>query len=91
MNDLDCVAFIASGNFKKQFDAILQHDREMFEEPLGWQTKSISESPLVVDFDTIWKDLKIKYETELAAFAYRPIPEQEKVKVEFIKLLKLVI
>ena len=91
MNDPDCAAFIASGEFKKQFDTILQHDREMFEEPLGWQTKSISESPLVVDFDTIWKDLKVKYETELSAFAYRPIPEQEKVKVEFIKLLKLVI
>ena len=91
MNDPDCAAFIASGEFKNQFDIILQHDRDMFEEPLGWQTKSISESPLLVDFATIWKELKVKYETELSAFAYRPIPEQEKVEEAFIKLLKLVI
>lgn len=91
MNDSDCAAFIASGEFKKQFDTILQHDREMFEEPLGWQTKSIAESPLLVDFATIWKELKVKYETELSDFAYRPIPEQEKVEEAFIKLLKLVI
>lgn len=91
MNDLDCLAFVASDEFKKQFDAILQHDKEMFEEPLGWQNKSISESPLIVDFTPIWKELKVKYETELSAFAYRPIPYHEKVAATFIKLLKRVV
>ena len=70
---------------------VLEHDREMFEEPLGWQNKSVSESPLIVDFPIIWKELKVKYETELSDFAYRPIPEQEKVEDTFIKLLKRVI
>ena len=91
MGDPDCIAFAASDEFIKQFKAILEYDREMFEEPLGWQNKSVSESPLVVDFTTIWKELKAKYETELSAFAYRPIPEQEKVEDTFIKLLKRVI
>ena len=37
MNNVDCAKFVASNSFKQQFDAILQHDREMFEEPKGWQ------------------------------------------------------
>jgi hypothetical protein len=69
-----CIEFVASGSFKKQFDAILQHDREMFEEPKGWQTKLISESPLIIDFSTIWKQCKGKYQTELSALALQTNP-----------------
>jgi predicted nucleotidyltransferase component of viral defense system len=35
MNDPQCAEFASSDEFKKQFDIILQHDREMFEEPKG--------------------------------------------------------
>ncbi len=54
----ECIAFVASDSFKAQFDTILQHDRAMFEEPTGWQTKVISESPLVIDFTKVWQQLK---------------------------------
>ncbi|MGB5383813.1 MAG: nucleotidyl transferase AbiEii/AbiGii toxin family protein [Lutimonas sp.] len=79
MKDAECIEFIASDTFKKQFDAILQHDREMFEEPTGWRTKAISESLLVNDFTNLWKQLKEKYQTELSALAYRPIPNENDV------------
>jgi predicted nucleotidyltransferase component of viral defense system len=36
MKSQDCIEFVASDLFKKQFDAVLEHDREMFEEPIGW-------------------------------------------------------
>lgn len=84
----ECIEFVASGSFKKQFDIILGHDREMFEEPQGWQTKSISESPLVTDFSSIWKQLKEKYQTELSALAYRTIPDEESVAKSFEELIK---
>lgn len=83
-----CFEFVASDSFKKQFDAILEHDREMFEEPKGWQTKLISESPLVTDFSSLWKQLKEKYQTELSALAYRPIPDEKDVAKCFIELIK---
>lgn len=73
--------------FKKQFDTILQHDRAMFEEPLGWRSKSISESPLVLGFSTIWKQLTEKYQTELSALAYRPIPNEYDVAKCFEELI----
>lgn len=84
----ECIEFVASGSFKKQFDTILQHDRDMFEEPEGWQSKSISESPLMIDFLTIWKQLKEKYQTELSALAYRPIPNEKDVAKCFEELIK---
>lgn len=79
MKHPECIEFVASDSFKKQFDNILQHDREMFEDPMGWQSKSISESPLMIDFSTLWKQLKEKYQTELSALAYRPIPDEKDV------------
>lgn len=88
MKNAECAAFVESDLFKKQFDAILKHDREMFEEPKEWQTKLISESPLVNDFSAIWKQLKIKYQTELSAFAYRTIPDEKSVAKIFSKLIK---
>lgn len=88
MNNPECAEFVSSPTFKKQFDTIVQHDREMFEEPKGWQTKSISKSPLVNDFASIWKQLKVKYQTELSALAYRPIPNENDIAKCFEELIK---
>jgi len=88
MKNPECAEFVVSDSFKKQFETILQHDREMFEEPIGWQTKLISKSPLVADFPAIWKQLKEKYQTELSALAYRPIPAENEVAKCFEELIK---
>ncbi len=91
MKDLQCVELVGSGSFKKQFDVILQHDRAMFEEPKGWESKLISESPLVTDFENTWKQLKGIYQTELTALAYRPIPNEQDVAKGFKELIKKVV
>ncbi len=88
MKNTECIEFVASDSFKKQFDAILQHDREMFEEPTGWQTKPISDSPLITNFSIVWDQLKEKYQTELSALAYRPIPVENDVANCFEELIK---
>jgi hypothetical protein len=90
MQNPECIAFVASESFKNQFYTILQHDREIFEEPKEWQTKSIYESPLVNDFSNIWNKIKEKYQTELSALAYRPIPNEEIVAKNFeVLMLKI--
>lgn len=88
MKNKECVAFVAADSFKEQFDAILQHDREMFEEPKDWQSKTVSESPLVNDFSDLWQQIKEKYQTELSALAYRPIPNEKDVAECFEDLIK---
>ena len=88
MKNPECVEFVASNSFKKQFITILEQDREIFEEPKGWQSKSISESSLVTDFPSLWKQLKEKYQTELSALAYRPIPNEKDIAICFEQLIK---
>ena len=88
MKNPECVEFVASDSFKKDFDMILKHDRVMFEEPMGWQSKSISESPLMMNFSIIWQQLARKYQTELSALSYRPIPEEKDVAKCFAELVK---
>jgi predicted nucleotidyltransferase component of viral defense system len=88
MKSQDCIEFVASDLFKKQFDAVLEHDREMFEEPIGWQTKLISESPLIINFSAVWKQLIEKYQIELSALAYRKIPNEKDVAKCFSELIK---
>jgi predicted nucleotidyltransferase component of viral defense system len=87
MKNPECIAFVAADSFKGQFDAILQHDREMFEEPKDWQSKTVSESPLVNDFDDLWQQIKEKYQTELSALAYRSIPNEKDVAECFEDLI----
>ena len=60
----------------------------MFDEPSGWKNKSVAESPLIKDFETIWGKLKAKYQTELSALAYRTIPDAERIAEKFSELIK---
>ncbi|MEO6132882.1 MAG: nucleotidyl transferase AbiEii/AbiGii toxin family protein [Saprospiraceae bacterium] len=89
-NDPECAEFIVSESFKVRFDSILQHDRIMFEEPMGWRTKSVSESPLVSGFETIWRQLERKYQSELSTLAYRTIPDSNIIAANFIRVIKLI-
>ena len=83
----ECVEFVASDAFRQKFIEILQHDQKMFDEPLGWQNKSVAESPLITNFENIWEQLRSKYQTELSAFAYRTIPDEKVVAKSFVGLL----
>lgn len=84
----ECVKLIESDSFKDKFNTILNHDRAVFEEPKAWENKLVSESPLINDFESVWKQLKGKYQSELSALAYRPIPDEEIIANSFIALIK---
>jgi len=80
LNDQDVAAFTKSAAFKKQFTDILEHDRQLFDEPVGWKEKPVKSSPL----------LKGIYTTELSALAYTAIPNEDKVATRFKELMKLI-
>jgi hypothetical protein len=90
MGDAECSVFIKSKSFEIQLNEIMKHDKEIFDEPIGWQNKIVSESPLVNDFDTHWNKLKGIYTTELSALAYTPIPDEGEVAQQFKDLIKLI-
>ena len=87
MQQIDCIDFVASETFKKQFEILLQHDKELFKEPAGWQVKELKESLLIINFETIWKKLKDKYQTELTALSYSEIPNEQLISDVFFKLI----
>lgn len=66
--------FLQSEQFKKEFHALLRSDRIHFSEPEGWQNRSLSESPLVTDFENVWNGLKATYLRELPDVAYMEVP-----------------
>lgn len=90
MNDSECKEFIKSADFKKRFLKILEHDKEIFEEPENWQSKQLSDSPLIIDFAKMWQQLKETYSTELSALAFNEIPHEEKVSSSIKELLNLI-
>jgi len=90
INDSECNEFIKSADFKKRFYEILEHDKELFDEPDNWQSKQLIESPLITDFTKIWQQLKETYKTELSALALTEIPDEGKVSDSFQKLIKLI-
>lgn len=90
MNDKECAAFITSKKFIKQFKEILNHDKELFDVPKGWQTKSVAKSPLLTDFETIWKQVKGIYQIELSSLAFIEIPNEKVVAKSFISLTKMI-
>jgi predicted nucleotidyltransferase component of viral defense system len=90
MNDSDCASFIISDEVKKKFNELLSHDKEIFDEPLGWFEKTVTESPLITDFDNIWKQIKSTYINELSAMAYTTIPDEAEVAISFRELIKLI-
>jgi len=83
-----CRVCIASDSFKGQFDKLLSHDKALFAEPKGWKNKSVNTSPLITGFETIWKQMREKYQTELSALAYRPIPDEKIIAKYFRELMK---
>jgi predicted nucleotidyltransferase component of viral defense system len=84
LEDSDCRAFVVSKEFKAQFEQLLQHDKAIFDQPIGWQNKDIVQSPLLLDFENLWKHLRVKYQTELSVLAYRSIPNERKVANSFL-------
>ncbi len=79
--------YLNSNQFKTDFENLLNHDKETFENPNGWREKTISQSPLIYDFSTIWNGLKNTYNNEMAGSAFSLIPNEQDVAESFTKIL----
>lgn len=70
MQDSECQEYLYSVDFKNNLKELLKQDRILFDNPIGWRNKSITDSPLVSDFKNLWKELRKRYESELPLLAY---------------------
>ena len=72
VNDSDCRTHLGSCEFIENFTSLI-------DKPDRWQTRSISDSPLLKDFDAVWRTLSQRYSLELPSLAYSTIPVPEEI------------
>ncbi len=87
VSDPECATFIQSGEFINNFNSLLKSDKEIFDHPDGWGSKSLNESPLLNNFDSLWGQLKNIYQKELGALAYKDVPKEEDIARSFKQLI----
>ena len=87
-NDQECTKFIQSVDFQKDLQELFLHDQQEFDEPTGWQTKTIKDSPLVSDFPDLWNALRETYLSELPLLAFTTIPDEKAIEEKFKELMK---
>jgi len=83
LKDIECKSYFDSEDFIKDITEIIKHDRTAFDEPPGWGKKSISESPIIKDFDTLWNSIKATYTRELKDLAFSEIPNEKDIATSF--------
>lgn len=91
LQDEACNKYVNSDAFEEQFRKVIAHDQQQFDEPTGWNTKTMQHSPLIKDFDSIWEKLKTTYKNELSMLAYSEIPDEQLVADAFRTLISRII
>ncbi len=89
-HDPECKAYLGAPSFGFDLNELIEHDKDTFEEPLGWREKEIQDSPILTDFSPIWKRLSNQYREELSVLAYSEIPGEHEIEKTFINILSKV-
>lgn len=90
LHDEACQAYIHSDEFRADFQSLLEHDRQSFSKPDGWQNRPLNQSPLIVDLHATWQLLQPTYLNELPDLAYRDIPSVDAIEEDISTLLALI-
>ena len=90
LHDDACQSYVHSNDFLADFQSLLEHDRQNFSKPDGWQIRPLNQSPLIVDLHSTWQKLQPTYLSELPDLAYRDIPAVDSVEKSVTTLLSLV-
>ena len=80
MEDNECSEYVHSEEFIIDLKSLIEHDREMFDQPENWNRRNLSDSPLFHSLEGLWaKQLSDIYIKELSKLAYKPIPDSKVV------------
>jgi len=81
--DKECSDYIKSDIFKKDLNELIDHDKQVFDEPEGWNDKDFKKSVLITEFEKVWEGVKSTYVKELTDLSYAIIPDEVEVKKSF--------
>ena len=86
--DEECAKYLQSYEFQQDLSELLIYDKQEFDEPQGWQTKMIKDSPLITDYPNLWTNLRSIYQNELTPLAFSEIPNEKLIEESFMKTIK---
>lgn len=86
LNDKECMEYL-KGDFIKDVQELIAHDKAAFDVPEKWQNTPINETPLLNSFDELWNELSGGYERELSALAYSEIPASDEIRYDLSNIL----
>ena len=89
--DEECTKYLQSSEFQKDLSELLTHDQQEFEEPQGRQTKVMKNSPLIIDFQKLWTNLRSTYQNELTPLALSEIPNEKLIEESFMETIEKVV
>ena len=90
LDDPECREYLKSTEFKEDFDVLLSHDRKLFAKPDGWQTKDLSDSPLITNLSDTWEALQETYNKEMPGLAYKSIPTVGQIQASIRTILCII-
>lgn len=90
LQDDSVCSYLATDAFREDFASLLEHDRQQFAKPDGWQNRTLSESPLLTNLPDIWHALQPTYLHELPELAYRDIPSSDAIEASMKTILECI-
>lgn len=91
LQDDECMEYLCSDIFINNFAALYNHDKELFDNPVGWRDYSIKDSLLITQFKKLWNELSKRYKNELPPLAYSlTIPEEEKIEESMFIIIDVI-
>ena len=90
VHDDDCLKYLRSDLFRKEFVELYAHDQASFDHPEGWKQQPHTLSPLLMDFGSVWQDLRPTYETKIPPLAYiKPVPSADQAADAFEQIVRI--
>ena len=68
----------------------LHENKELFAKPDGWQTKDLSDSPLITNLSDTWEALQETYNKEMPDLAYKSIPTGGQIQASIRTILGII-
>lgn len=69
LSDYECKEYLNT-RLKADLRTLVEHDKREFDRPPLWRTSSILDSPLLVDFENVWRKISPVYLSEVGALTY---------------------
>jgi hypothetical protein len=91
LNSKECADYIQTSAFYGDLRELFTQDQTEFDIPKGWREKTISDSPLLRDFPTLWQGLRSTYHSELRPLAFTEIPNEKQIEQTFTNLVNILI